>query len=223
MNLPLLKTCVLVALSLSCTSCGPKPKNNEEGRTSAHPIHPLFLARRSKSDLHSTLSQEAIREHLKSLFEAARWAPSSYNGQPWRFIYGIKGTPAWDRLYSILVPFNQKWVANADALILVISKNISDHNGQPVPTHSFDTGLAVSQLFLEATSRGLISHGMSGFDYDKARMEYGIPKDYTVEAMIAIGEPASKEHSTKEFAERDAKPAQRKSTEEFAFEGKFIA
>ncbi len=70
---------------------------------------------------------------------------------------------------------------------------------------------------------GLVGHGMSGFDYDKARKEYNLSKDYTVEAMIAIGEPASKEHSTKEFAEREAKPAQRKSIEEFASEGKLIA
>lgn len=138
-------------------------------------------------------------------------------------MYAIKGTPEWNRLYNLLVPFNQKWAGNANALIMVISKNISDYNGTPVPTHSFDTGLAVSQILLQAASMGLVGHPMSGFDYEKARSDYNIPKDYAVEAMIAIGEHASKEHSTKEFAEREAKPAQRKSIEEFAFEGKFIS
>lgn len=189
----------------------------------AYPINPLMVKRQSKADLHRTLSSLAIKEKLTSLFEAARWAPSSYNVQPWRFIYAIQGTPQWEKLFKLLVPFNQKWVANADALILVISKNTSDQNGTLNRTHSFDTGLAVSQLFLQATSMGLVAHGMSGFDYDEARKEFQISKEYTVEAMIAIGEAASKENSTKEFAERDARAAVRKPITEFVFEGTRIA
>lgn len=192
-------------------------------KKAAHPIIPLMLERQSKYDLHRTLTPQATREKLKSLFEAARWAPSSFNMQPWRFIYAVHGTPQWDQLYKLLVPFNQTWVANANALILVISKNTSDYKGKPNQTHSFDTGLAVSQLKLQATSMGLVAHGMGGFDYDQARKDFKLSKDYTVEAMIAIGEPASKEHSSKEFAERDAQPAQRKALNEFVFEGCFVA
>jgi nitroreductase len=189
----------------------------------AYPINSLMIERQSKADLHRTLSPLAIREKLFSLFEAARWAPSSYNEQPWRFIYAVHGTPQWEKLFKLLVPFNQKWAANADALILVVSKNSSDGRGKINRTHSFDTGLAVSQLFLQATSMGLVAHGMGGFDYEEARKEFQLPKEYTVEAMIAIGEPAQKENSNKEFAERDGRPAERKPISELIFEGTRIA
>ena len=158
---------------------------------------------------------------LKSLFEAARWAPSCYNNQPWRFIYGLHGTPEWDKLYSLMVPFNQKWAKNAGALILVVSKNAYEKSGKPARTHSFDTGLATMQLLLQATHRGLIAHPMSGFDHEKAKSEFNLSDEYTVEIMIAVGEQASKEHSDKDFAELNARPAKRKDISAISFERSF--
>lgn len=192
-------------------------------RRSAYPIHPLMLERQSKYDLHCSLTPPQIREKLRSLFEAARWAPSHYNEQPWRFVYVIQGTPQWEKLFKLLAPGNQRWADQADALILVISKNISERTGKSNPTHSFDTGLAAAQIFTQATFMGLVAHGMSGFDYEQARKELKLPKEYTVEAMIAIGEAAPKEHSRKELAERDARAATRKHIEECAFEGSFLS
>jgi nitroreductase len=182
-----------------------------------------MLERQSKYDLHSSRTPVQIREKLRSLFEAARWAPSHYNEQPWRFVYVIQGTSQWDKLFKLLAPGNQRWADQADALILVISKNVSDRTGKSNPTHTFDTGLAAAQIFLQATTMGLVAHGMSGFDYGLARKELKLPKEYTVEAMIAIGETAPKEYSRKDFAERDAKVATRKHIEEFAFEGSFLS
>ena len=188
-------------------------------RKANYPINPLFLQRQSHYSLQRTLSPEQMKKKLNCMFEAARWAPSSYNNQPWRYIYAIHGTPAWKKLFNLLVPFNQEWVQNAGALLLVISSTKYEHNGQDATTHSFDTGLASMQLMLEATTLGLVAHGMSGFDAQAARKDYKIPQNFSIEAMIAIGEVAPEGKSRKEFMERDAKVATRKKISEFAFEG----
>lgn len=207
---------LLLLSSISWMQTGPIPM---KARKSDHPINPLFLQRQSYYSLARTLSTEQMKKKLNSLFEAARWAPSSYNNQPWRYIYALNGTPSWKKLFSLLVPFNQEWVQNAGALILVLSHTKYEHNGQDASTHSFDAGLASMQLMLEATSLGLVAHGMSGFDAEAARKEYNIPKEFAVDAMIAIGEVAAAGKSRKEFMERDAKIATRKKIHEFAFEG----
>ncbi len=214
----ILSLSLIIFLGLSFIACS---KKSQIARKAEHPINSLFLKRESKYDLHRTLSNKEMAQHLKSLFEAARWAPSCYNNQPWRYIYGLYGTPQWDKLYNLLVPFNQKWVSNAGALILVISKNTFEKSGEPARTHSFDTGLSTAQLLLQAADIGLIGHGMSGFDYDMAAKTFNLSGDYTVEAMIAIGESASKEHSTEEFAKRDKKPTTRKPIEDITFEDIF--
>ena len=214
---------LIVCLSLGINHLFATGQNPHEVRCLKkpdHSIHSLFVKRQSSYALDRTHSAKQMANHLETLFEAARWAPSSYNNQPWRYIYGIFGTTSWDRLMSLLVPFNQEWTSQAGALILVISKNTFD-SGKPAPTHSFDTGLASAQLILQATHMGLVAHGMSGFDSDKARKLFAIPADYTVEAMIAIGQPAAKGKSRKEFVERDAKPAVRKKLSEITGDGAF--
>ena len=154
-------------------------------RTSAYPIEKLILNRWSPR----ALSGESITdEQLMTLFEAARWAPSSYNNQPWRFIYAKRDTAQWNTLFNLLGDFNKSWAHNAAVLVVIFSAEKTD-KGYPIRTHSFCTGAAWQNLALQAFSMGLVAHGMEGFDYDKAKKDLRIPEGYTVEAMCAIGKP----------------------------------
>jgi len=167
------------------------------------------------------MSGEGIADdELMALFEAARWAPSSYNNQPWRFIYAKRETVHWDRLFGLMVEFNQSWTFNAAVLIVVISKKTFDFNGEECRTHSFDTGAAWENLALEASARGLVAHGMQGFDYDRARIELNIPDDHQVEAMIAIGKPGQKEKLPEALQEKET-PSDRRPLSEIIKEGAF--
>ena len=190
---------------------------DKTNRESEHEIHSLILNRWSPRAMSG---EEISDKELMSLFEAARWAPSSFNGQPWRFIYAKRKTKHWDKLLNLMGDFNKSWAKNAAVLVVVVSKKTFDHNGQPSRTHSFDTGSAWENLALEAHSKGLITHGMGGFDYDKARTELGIPEDHQVEAMIAIGKRGKKEDLPKEIQERES-PSIRKPLKEIIMEGIF--
>ncbi len=160
-------------------------------------------------------------EELMPLFEAARWAPSEFNGQPWRFVYAKRDTPHWGRLFGLLVDFNKSWAKDAAALALVVSKKTSDYNGgQPNATYRFDAGAAWQNLALEAASRGLVAHAMGGFDREGARRELGLPDDYEPMAMVAIGRPAPKERLDPALCEREY-PSDRKPLAEIVMEGKF--
>jgi nitroreductase len=111
-------------------------------------------------------------EELFSLFEAARWAPSSYNGQPWRFIFARRQQAGeFAQFLNLLVPGNQAWAKNAAALAVVLSRTRFEYNEKPALTHAFDTGAAWENLAIEAVSRGLVAHGMQGFDYERAKAE----------------------------------------------------
>lgn len=167
------------------------------------------------------LSGEAMTsEELMPLFEAARWAPSSYNNQPWRFIYARRDTPDWETLLGLLGDFNRGWAARAAALVVVVSKSTFDYNGKPSVTHQFDTGAAWENLALEASARGLVAHGMEGFDYAMAKEKLGVPDDHVVLAMIAIGKPGRKEELSADLQEREA-PSDRRQLSEIVMEGKF--
>jgi len=108
-------------------------------RAPEYPIHPIILDRWSPR----AMSGEAMtREELFPLFEAARWAPSSYNAQPWRFIYAHRETEHWNTLFNLMIEFNQSWAKNAAVLVVVISRSTFEKNNKPSPTHSFDTGAA---------------------------------------------------------------------------------
>jgi len=189
--------------------------NLHDFRKPEHEINPLILKRWSPRALSGEVLSE---EELMSLLEAAKWAPSAYNGQPWRFIYGQNGTPAWDKLFSALGEFNQTWVAKAAVLVLVISEK--EHNGKPNQTASFDAGAAWENLALEAVNRGLVAHAMSGFDYDQARTNLNIPDTYKLEAMIAIGRPGQKEELPAALLEREF-PSDRKKLTELISAGEF--
>ncbi len=186
-------------------------------RQSEYPIEPLILNRWSPR----AMSGETLTdEELLPLFEAARWAPSSYNGQPWRFIYGKRETDHWKALFELLVPFNQSWANKSAVLVLVISHKVFEHNGKPSVTHSFDTGAAWQNLALEGSARGLVTHGMQGFDYEKAKEVCRVPDDYQVEAMIAIGKKGKKEALPAEAQEKEA-PSMRKPLSEIVMKGVF--
>lgn len=187
-------------------------------RKSAYPIEPLILTRWSPR----AMSGEPIsHEELMSLFEAARWAPSCYNNQPWRFIYAQRDTNHWHTLFDLLVPFNQEWCARAAVLILVLSRTTFSFNNKPSRTHSFDTGAAVENLALQGHAMGLVVHGMEGFDYDRARAIFAIPDEYTVEALFAVGRPASPDVLSPELKAREL-PSDRKQIAEFVTEGTFL-
>lgn len=167
------------------------------------------------------MSGESIHnDDLMALFEAARWAPSSYNNQPWRFMYAPRDNQNWDTFFNLMIDFNKDWAKNAAVLVVVISKKTFDFNGKPSRTHSFDAGAAWENLALEASARGIIAHGMEGFDYDKAKSDLNIPDDYSVECMIAIGKPGRKEDLPLELQERET-PSDRKPLSEIIIEGKF--
>ena len=186
-------------------------------RKSNHKINPIILNRWSPR---SMSGEEITDEQLMALFEAARWAPSSYNNQPWRFIYAKRNTEHWNTIFNLMGDFNKSWTKNAAVLIVIISKNTFDHNNNPSITHSFDTGAAWENLALQAEDLGLVAHGMQGFDYDKAKKDLAMPEGYSVEAMVAIGKRGKKEDLPKELQDKEM-PSQRKPLKEVVMEGKF--
>ena len=186
-------------------------------RKTNFPVHPWILSRWSPRAMTGEPIDEKV---LFSLFEAARWAPSSYNNQPWRFLYAKRGTPQWDLFFNLMIDFNKGWTKNAAVLALVLSRTHFEHNNKPCRTHSFDTGAAWMSMALEGASQGLVLHGMEGFDYDKARKDLEIPQEYVVEALIAIGKRAPPSSLPDELRERE-KPSTRKEIAEFTREGKF--
>ena len=129
-------------------------------------IDRIFLNRWSPR---SMSGDEISRDVLFSLFEAARWAPSSNNNQPWRFLYAQRNTDYWPIFFDLLTEQNKIWAKNAAVLIVVISKKTFDYNEKPARTHSYDTGAAWENLALQGSLKALVVHGMQGFDYDKAR------------------------------------------------------
>lgn len=159
-------------------------------------------------------------EQLMTLFEAARWAPSSYNNQPWHFIYAKRDTGEWKKLFDLMVPFNQGWAKDAAVLMVLISRDTFSFNRKPSRTHSFDAGAASENLAIQAAAMGLVCHAIEGFDYDHAKKDLGIPDDYSVEVMIAVGKPGPLEKLSQELQERE-KPSGRKKVAEIISQGIF--
>jgi nitroreductase len=186
-------------------------------RKADHPIESIFLRRWSPR----AMSGEALKDgDLLRMFEAARWAPSTYNEQEWRFLYGKKDSADWNTFLNLLLPANQVWCKNAAVLVVVLSKKTFTHNGKPNPVHTFDAGAAWQNLALQGAVMGLVVHGMAGFDREKARVDLNVPDDYSVEAMIAIGQPGDTSVLPTELAEREI-PSDRKKVNDIAREGKF--
>jgi len=160
------------------------------------------------------------RAELAVLFEAARWAPSCFNSQPWRFAYALKDGDHWDPLFRTLAEGNRIWVENAGALVAVITRETFEHNGKPAPTHSFDGGAAWMSLALQAAECGLVAHAMQGFDGDAARRVLAVPEGFDLPALIAIGHPGNIDDLPEPVREREH-PTPRKALTEIVFEGGF--
>jgi nitroreductase len=186
-------------------------------RTADHSIHESFLKRWSPR----AMSGASIpHSDLQSLLEAARWAPSTYNEQEWRFLYAPRESQHWHTFFDLLMPANQEWCDKSAILLVVLSHKVFTRNGKPNPVHSFDAGAAFQNFSLQGTHMGLVVHGMAGFDREKARTTLNVPDDYDVEAMIAVGRPGEIEELPEELRPRET-PSGRNPVEAFSCEGPF--
>lgn len=188
-----------------------------EHREPDHDIDPLFVNRWSPRAMTGESLDEA--EYLP-LFEAARWAPSAFNNQHWRFLYASREDDEWNTFVDLLTEGNKAWATDAAVLAVIVSKTTFDHNDEPAPVHSFDTGAAWENLALEGARRDLAVHGMAGFDYERAAEELDVPDEFEVEAMVAIGERAPPETLPEELRDRE-QPSDRKPLAEIVHRGGF--
>lgn len=161
---------------------------------------------------------------LMSFFEAARWAPSSMNAQPWRFVYVKRSEPGWQPFLDALSNTNRSWALQAAALIAFVSKETIEFAGKEVasPTHSFDTGAAWMSFALQASLSGWHTHGMAGFNDDKLREVLNVPTSFTINAVAAIGKLGDAASLPEQLKLREI-PSERYSLEELVFNGKFGA
>jgi nitroreductase len=184
-----------------------------------HPVHELIARRWSP---YAFADRAVAVDDLQSLFEAARWAPSSYNEQPWRYIVATKENPAeFERLLSCLVEGNQPWAKAAPVLAIGCAVLKFAGNGQPNAVALHDLGLASATLGLEATARGLSVHQMAGILPDRARELYQIPPDAQPLTGLAIGYPGSPDALPEGYRKRDLAPRTRKPLSSFVFTGQW--
>ena len=176
-------------------------------------ILPVILHRwspRSFSD------QDVSPADLKTVFEAARWAASSYNEQPWRFLVGTRNSETYNKILSSLGEFNQLWARTASVLILGAARTTFTHNGAPNRVALYDLGAAAATLCYQAAALGLFTHQMAGFDTDLARRLFNVPEEYIFGAAIALGhqgEPAALPNQ--QMLAQETSPRRRKPLNEF--------
>jgi nitroreductase len=186
-----------------------------------HPVDPLFLDRWSPRAFDGS---DMADDDLLTIFEAARWAPSAFNSQPWRFLYAKTGDANWERFLSLLIPWNQRWAHSASVLIYILSDThpFVDKAGEPATshTHSFDAGAAWACLALQATRLGYHAHGMSGVEYERARAELGVPERFRIEAAAVIGRIGDPIMLDERMRAREA-PSGRRPLGEFVHAGNF--
>lgn len=189
----------------------------EENREPEYDIGSIFLNRWSPRAM---TGEELDEEQYMPLFEAARWAPSSFNNQHWRFLYATKQDEEWDTFRDLMSEGNLKWAERSSVLVCLVSKTTFDRNGEFARTHSFDTGSAWENLALEATRRNLVAHAMQGFDYEAAEEQLNIPDEYEVECMIAIGQKADPNVLPEDLRKSEV-PNQRKPLDDIIMNGGF--
>ena len=194
-------------------------KKGSEVRKADYPIDKIFLNRWSPRAMSG---EELTDTELFTLFEAARWAPSNNNEQPWRFIYAKRDTKHFDKFFKILGEFNQLWTKNASVLICLVAKRTFTAKEPPVLNRNnmSDSGSAWENLALQASVMGLVAHGMAGFNVEKARKDLKVPDDFDIVHMIAIGKhgPLS---SIPERMQKSEVPNSRRPVAESIFEGEF--
>jgi nitroreductase len=189
--------------------------------TPDHPIHELLARRWSP---YGFADRPVSAADLRALFEAARWAASSYNEQPWSYLVATKDNPEdFARLLSCLVEANQAWAKAAPVLALGCTRLFFQKNGKPNAAAIHDLGLAAGNLCLEATARGLHVHQMIGILPDKAREVFHIPEGVQPLTALAIGYAAEPDSLPEKYRERDLAPRTRKPLAEFVFGGEWGA
>lgn len=182
------------------------------------PVHDLIRDRWSPRAFAAKPVEPAV---LASLFEAARWAPSSNNEQPWAYLVATKDNPEdFAKTLSVLVEFNAGWAKNAPVLVLAVSR-LNFPNGNPNRNAFYDTGAASTLLSIEATARGLSVHQMAGFDPAKAKQVFDIPADCEAIAAIALGYPGDTNSLSQKLQEREVAPRTRKPLTEFVMSGRW--
>jgi nitroreductase len=188
-------------------------------RVSDHPVAPLFIDRWSPR---SFTGEPIADETLATAFEAARWAPSAFNAQPWRFVIARPGEQLWSGFVSLLVPRNQRWAARASALVVIASATTVNRAGVIGPnySHSFDTGAAWANFSHQLHLLGWHAHGIGGFDREAARGLLGLPDGYVLEAMVAVGKRAGLDELHADFHDQE-KPSGRRPLAEIVFAGRF--
>jgi len=166
-------------------------------------------------------SKRVSHVQIIALLEAARWAPSCFGDQPWRFIVWDKHADeqAWQQAFDCLAPSNQAWVKDAPVLLLVCADTLFNHNLQPNRWAQYDTGAAAENLCLQASSMGLMAHQMGGFNPDMARGTFAIPAQYIPMAMVSVGYQADIASLEGEVLSREAAPRTRRSLNELFFAG----
>jgi nitroreductase len=190
-------------------------------RHSEYNVDPIFLDRWSPRAFDGSAMP---KDDLLTILDAAHWAPSAFNYQPWRFVYGLKGTPAFDKLLSLLVEFNQGWALNASALVFVVSDTLSrpadGSEAKSYRSHSFDAGAAWGLLSLQAVKLGYFAHAMTGVDFDRAMTELKVPDGFHINAAVAIGKRGDLSVLPEGLRSRET-PNDRKPLAEVALEGGF--
>jgi len=157
------------------------------------------------------------KQKLQSILEAARWAPSAYNEQPWRFIVGQLGDDTYGNILSTLVDWNKLWAGNAPVFILNLAKKTFTHNGSQNVTFKYDLGQAVGIMTLEAVNQGLCTHQMSGFDANKAAELFNIPDDFQAVSVTAIGYYGATDELPEDMAGMEKNPRERNDIESIVF------
>lgn len=184
-------------------------------RKSEYPVSPLFLNRWSTR---AFSTRKVSDQDLYTILEAAHWAPSSYNDQPWRFIVA-KTEEQLSTFHSFLNEFNLTWASSAPVLIVVASDKLRE-NGDPNGAHAFDAGAAWASLAIQATILGLHTHAIGGFDRNKARDILNVPDHIELHAVIALGYLGDKSVLPEAIQQREV-PNDRRPLNELVFEGKF--
>ncbi|WP_077035872.1 nitroreductase family protein [Pelomonas sp. KK5] len=191
-------------------------------RQTEYEIHPQFTARWSSRAFTGEPIPEAT---LLAFIEAARWAPSAFNAQPWRFVYGVQETPGFEAIFGALNEFNQGWARRASALIAVLSATRWQAPGSSTaadfPSHSLDTGAAWGYLALQAQAAGWNAHGIGGFDRQKLREALAVPAEFHIEAVVAIGRQGEDKSFLPESLQAREQPSPRKPLAEIAAAGRF--
>lgn len=181
-------------------------------------LAPLFLHRWSPR----AYDGSAIpAEDLRAILDAGRWAPSSYNYQPWRFLYAARDDAAnWSRFLDLLIPANAIWAKEASVLLFILSETTMGSPDKPSHSHSFDAGAAWAAIALQSHLLGYHAHGMVGVDMDRARAELGVPDGFRIEAAVAIGRMGNLAALPEKLQAREA-PSDRKALDEIAYPGNF--